>query len=57
MLPLGSPSEAGFPCVQDLAEGSVERESGAALEEVAAARSSDLDRGELFQNGREVDST
>ncbi len=48
MLPLGSPSKAGSPRVEDLVESAFDGEGEWALEERAPAWPVDQDRGELL---------
>ena len=56
MLPLGSPREAGAPCVHDLVEGAAKREREMTLEEEASAWPCGQDRGEILQDSREMAS-
>ncbi len=57
MLPLSSLGEAGAPSVEDLVEGSVNREGEGALEKGSATWPGDPDRGELLQHSLEVASS
>ena len=56
MLPLGSPSEAAAPSIEDLVEGPVNGEGEGTLEEGASAWHGDQDRGKLLQHSLEVAS-